>query len=222
MKKLALTFDDGPYGSHEEASGNYTNTALTIIKDFNDQLEAMGKPRIVVTFFMQAAYITKNPATFRRVIEEGHEVANHAWIHFSWIPNKRVFMVSEDRAFEEFEKSHNEFARYGVNTTLFRPPGGHITESLWSRIKTKYPQYRLAGWDYHPEKASTAAFDINFAARGPRRAAVYLLHEKKLGTLTKLKEFLAKEKRRIQEGDLKLVSTSEIISTDYRKGLTFR
>jgi len=222
MKKLALTFDDGPYGGHKDAGGNYTNMALQLIKNFNAQMERMGMPRVVVTFFMQAAYITKNPATFNQVIKDGHEIANHAWIHYQWIPSKNIFMVSEDQAFEEFQKSHEEFAKYGVKTTQFRPPGGHITESLWARIKQRYPQYCLAGWDYHPEKGTAAAFDINFAHRGPRDAAVYLMHEKKPGTLTKLKEFLVREKLKIQKGEFRLVSSSEIIRTDYWKGLTIR
>ncbi len=220
MKKIALTFDDGPYGSHQDAGGNYTNTALQVVHNFNAQLKAVGGPQITVTFFMQAAYIAKNPATFNKVIEEGHEIANHAWIHQGWIPNKKVFMVSENEAFAEFQKSHDEFAKYGVETTLFRPPGGHITQSLWTRIKRQYPQYRLAGWDYHPEKRWAVAFDSKFASRGPRNAAVYLLHEKKAGTIPKIKAFLAKEKRQIQSGSLRLVNSSEIIDTDYPRGLT--
>ncbi|MGB7086944.1 MAG: polysaccharide deacetylase family protein, partial [Phormidesmis sp.] len=75
---------------------------------------------------------------------DGHEVANHAWIHDGWIPHRNVFMVPEDRAFAEFQKAHDEFAKYGVETTLFRPPCGRITESLWARIQQQYPQYRLA------------------------------------------------------------------------------
>ena len=222
MKKIALTFDDGPYGRHtdKDAGGNYTNAALQIFRNFNAQLRAIGRPPIVVTFYMQAAYITKNPSTFNQVIKDGHEIANHAWIHHSWIPDKTVFMVPEDHAFSEFQRSHDEFAKYGVETTLFRPPGGHITESLWTRIKQQYPQYCLAGWDYHPEKDSPATFDINFASQGPRDAAVYLMHEKKKGTLSKIKSFLSREKLRIQGGDFKLVGSSEIIYTDYRTGLT--
>ncbi|MGB3293002.1 MAG: polysaccharide deacetylase family protein [Phormidesmis sp.] len=187
MKKIALTFDDGPYGKHKDkdAGGNYTNAALQIFRNFNAQLRAIGQPPIVVTFYMQAAYITKNPSTFNQVIQDGHEIANHAWIHDGWIPNKNVFMVSENQAFREFQKAHNEFAKYRVETTLFRPLCGRITESLWAQIQQQYPQYRLAGWDYHPEKDSPAAFDIDFANRGPRDAAVYLLHEKKEGTLPK-------------------------------------
>lgn len=222
MKKLALTFDDGPYGGHRDAGGNYTNMALQIIRNHNAQLKAMGRSPMAVTFYMQAAYITKNPATFKQVKADGHEIANHAWIHYGWIPDKTVFMAPEEQAFSEFQKSHNEFVRYGVEPTLFRPPGGRITESLWARIKRQYPKYRLAGWDYHPEKATAAAFDINFAAKGPEHAAVYLLHEKKTGTLAKLKEFLARERRRIQQGDLRLVKSSDIIQSDYWKGLTVR
>ena len=222
MKKLALTFDDGPYGSHQDAGGNYTNAALQMFRSFNTQLKALGKSPIVVTFYMQAAYITKNPSTFNQVIKDGHEIANHSWIHDGWIPNENIFMVSEDQAFAEFQKAHDEFAKYGVGTTLFRPPCGHITESLWRRIKQRYPQYCLAGWDYHPEKGLPNAFDINFASRGPRNAAVYLLHEKKKGTLTQIRAFLAREKQQIQRGAFKLVGSSEIIYADYPAGLTIR
>lgn len=122
MKKIAFTFDDDPYGGHKDAGGNYTNAALQLFKNFNAQLKAMGRPPMVATFYMQAAYISKNSSTFNQVIKDGHEVANHAWIHYGWIPNKNTFIVAEDKAFTEFQRAHNEFAKYGVSATLFRLP----------------------------------------------------------------------------------------------------
>jgi peptidoglycan-N-acetylglucosamine deacetylase len=64
LKVLALTFDDGP-------DYNYTPRILDILKANN----------VKATFFVVGTQIEKCPATFKRMIKEGHEIGSHGYQH---------------------------------------------------------------------------------------------------------------------------------------------
>ena len=61
---VALTFDDGP-------SPPYTEQLLDVL----------AKRDVKATFFMIGNRIERHPETVRRVIAEGHQVANHSYSH---------------------------------------------------------------------------------------------------------------------------------------------
>ena len=61
---VALTFDDGP-------SPPYTEQLL----------DGLAKHDVKATFFMIGNRIERHPETVRRVIAEGHQVANHSYSH---------------------------------------------------------------------------------------------------------------------------------------------
>jgi len=63
-KMIALTFDDGP-------SPTFTPQILDILK----------KNKVKGTFFMIAREAEKYPDIVRRLVSEGHEIANHTYNH---------------------------------------------------------------------------------------------------------------------------------------------
>ncbi|RJQ17687.1 MAG: polysaccharide deacetylase family protein [Nitrospiraceae bacterium] len=65
-KKIALTFDDGPFPEK-------TDNILDILRRHD----------IKATFFMIGSAIESNKDLFRKIIDEGHEIGNHFYNHRS-------------------------------------------------------------------------------------------------------------------------------------------
>ena len=103
-KQVALTFDDGP---HPE---------FTI-----ELLDLFNKEGIKATFFVTGNNIENNKNIIRRMIKEGHELANHSYSHKNLIFKKKSFIK------EEIDKTDNLLREIGVKgEILFRPPFGRI------------------------------------------------------------------------------------------------
>jgi len=96
----ALTFDDGP--------GPYTAALL-------DLLEERG---IVATFFVVGHNAERRPALIRRMLAEGHEVANHSYSH----PDLR--RLKAENQFLEMKKTQDLLQSLGAEVRYFRPPYG--------------------------------------------------------------------------------------------------
>ncbi|WP_332698841.1 polysaccharide deacetylase family protein [Halalkalibacter lacteus] len=106
-KLVALTFDDGP-------ESRYTPQILDILK-------AKGAP---ATFFVMGKQIRQFPEEMKRIVNEGHGIANHTWNH----PDLRRVWSSKVR--EEIQSTQAEMAKVvGKKPDLFRPPFGAYTKS---------------------------------------------------------------------------------------------
>ena len=62
-RRVALTFDDGP--------SPYTRQVLSILR----------QKKVKGTFFVIGSAVASNPATARKIVAEGHEIANHSYSH---------------------------------------------------------------------------------------------------------------------------------------------
>ncbi|MDQ0255126.1 peptidoglycan/xylan/chitin deacetylase (PgdA/CDA1 family) [Evansella vedderi] len=106
-KLVALTFDDGP-------EAHYTPQILDILKE-------KGVP---ATFFVMGKQVKKFPDMMRRIVEEGHGLANHTYTHPS-LPT-----ISTSEVIKEIRTTEQEIERtVGRRPDLFRPPFGAVT---WS------------------------------------------------------------------------------------------
>ena len=98
--KVVLTFDDGP---DEE----WTPKILDILK-------ANG---VKATFFILGREAEDHPELVRRIVDEGHEIGNHSFLH----PN--LAEVSDARIRVELNATQRLVESItGKSTTLFRPP----------------------------------------------------------------------------------------------------
>ena len=100
-KQIALTFDDGP--------STYTRQVLSILR----RKKAKG------TFFVIGSAVSANPSTARRIVAEGHEIANHSYSH-PILPS-----ASELRRTSRVVRDVTRF-----KPCLFRPPYGAIDGRL--------------------------------------------------------------------------------------------
>ena len=105
---LALTFDDGPHGS-------LTPRLLDILAQRN----------VKATFYVIGRNVETYPEIARRIVEEGHEIANHTWSHpaLSGLP--------ADRVAEELRRTHEVVLQTtGVRMTNLRPPYGAYNDRV--------------------------------------------------------------------------------------------
>ncbi len=106
VKKIALTFDDGP-------DEYFTPAILDVLKEHN----------VKATFFVIGLRAKAHPALVSRMIKEGHIVGNHSYNH----ANLPRLSVSK---FESEIESTQQILRgiIGYTPKLIRPPYGAISE----------------------------------------------------------------------------------------------
>jgi peptidoglycan/xylan/chitin deacetylase (PgdA/CDA1 family) len=127
-KAIALTFDDGPWPK-------YTQQILEILK----------KEDVKGTFFWIGRNVNAFPEIALQVVAEGHEIGNHTWSH-SYRKMSEVLAADEIDDTAAIIESTTK-----VKTTLFRPPGGILTNGpagyalshkytvlMWSADSTDY------------------------------------------------------------------------------------
>lgn len=120
-KAIALTFDDGPVPE-------WTPQILDILK----------KNNIKATFFMLGRNLQNNPELGKKVVAEGHAVANHTWHH--WYHK----MDAVTAAKEIDDTTALIYKVTGVKTSIFRPPGGFLNNGVVDYAKKK--NYFIAMW----------------------------------------------------------------------------
>ena len=110
-KVVTLTFDDGP----DELM---TPKVLDVLKRYD----------IKAVFFLIGEKVDKNPDIVRRIVEEGHIVANHTYSHSGLFP-----LSGKGKVMHELQKCgesiKNAIGRYPL---LFRPPFG-VTNPIIGR-----------------------------------------------------------------------------------------
>jgi peptidoglycan/xylan/chitin deacetylase (PgdA/CDA1 family) len=107
-KKVALTFDDGP--------SSYTRQILSILRD----------KKAKATFFVIGSSVAADPSTARKVVADGHEIANHSYSH-PILPS----------AYELRRTTRIIRETTGFRPCSFRPPYGAIDGRLAADAKAQ-------------------------------------------------------------------------------------
>ena len=156
-EKITLTFDQG-------YENGYTAKILDTLKEKN----------VKAIFFLVQDYAERNPELVRRMIDEGHIIANHSVNH------KSMPTLAPDSARGEIMGMHDHIKEnFGVEMTLFRPPMGEFSEQSLAvtsdcGYKTMLWSFAYADWDVddQPDPAESLEKLKNAAHPG----AIYLLH----------------------------------------------
>jgi len=99
-----FTFDDGPDSS-------VTGRILDILDRHNAR----------ATFFVAGSRVSSYPAVTRRIVDEGHAIANHSWSH------PELTSLSDAAVRSQFELTNDVVARItGARPTCYRPPYGAV------------------------------------------------------------------------------------------------
>ena len=104
---VALTFDDGPDPA-------YTGMILKILKEKN----------VKATFFCVGNKLKKYPKVAKRIINEGHTIANHSTDH------SNIAKKSFKDAYINIMRTESIIdSMFGSSQKLFRPPWGKIAKA---------------------------------------------------------------------------------------------
>ncbi|MEA5528332.1 polysaccharide deacetylase family protein [Dolichospermum sp. UHCC 0684] len=153
-KVIALTFDDGPWPSS-------TAKVLDILK----------KNNIKGTFFVVGQNVKNYPDLTKRVVAEGHIIANHTWHH--WYHH----MNAQAAAYEVANTTDIIYKTTGIKTSLFRPPGGNMRNGVAAYAKSN--KYAVIMWSSDSMDYSRPGVPrlINNIFREAKPGGIVLMHD---------------------------------------------
>lgn len=158
QKLVALTFDDGPYGTS-------TRQILDILKE----------KKVPATFFVLGMNVEKFPEEAKRIVQEGHLIGNHTYNHSMALPNLTAvkFALDLDKTERIIETAT------GQHAVWFRPPYGTLSDAMRAQLKKE--GFLTALWNIDPEdwnyeKSPTKAIVANVLAH-LKPDAIILMHD---------------------------------------------
>ncbi|ROR23917.1 peptidoglycan-N-acetylmuramic acid deacetylase [Mobilisporobacter senegalensis] len=174
-KVIYLTFDAG-----------YENGYTAAI------LDALKKHDVHVTFFLVGNFINTSPDLVKRMIEEGHHVANHTYNH----PNmSRISsMDSFRKEIEDLEKAYEETTGEKMSK-FYRPPQGkYSVDNLKMAKELGYKTFfwSLAYVDWYNDKQPTKEEAFKKLLGRIHPGAIVLLHSTSKTNSEILDELLTK------------------------------
>ena len=154
--RFALTFDDGP--------GPSTPAVLDALREADAH----------ATFFVLGRQVERHPEVVRRIVAEGHELANHGYDHGILLFRNPAY-VQEQLA--RTEHAVNAAAGHDALTRMFRAPHGY--RSPVTAIAARRAGYRLAGWSAGVFDSVQPGADViaDRACRALVPGGVLLLHD---------------------------------------------
>lgn len=117
QKTVYLTFDDGPIPE-------VTPWVLDLLDHYN----------IKATFFCVGDNVRKYPDLYRLLLEKGHLTGNHTFNHVQGWKNRTSFLLKNAAK-----------ARELIDSTLFRPPHGHMR--VPQNLALQQAGYNVIMWD---------------------------------------------------------------------------
>lgn len=153
-KVIALTFDDGPWPKT-------TEQVLEILKQQN----------IKATFFWVGEMVQNYPQIAQKVIADGHAIGNHTWHHWFRKMNETTAASEINRTAAIIYKTT------GVETSLFRPPGGILNNGVAEYAKKN--KYGVAMWsadsvDYRRPSVPSLIHNV---LRNAQPGGIVLMHD---------------------------------------------
>lgn len=123
LRKVALTFDDGP-------DAHYTSRILDILKTED----------VLATFFVLGEYVERYPELVKRIFGEGHLIANHSRTHgdLALLTNDEIIALELDPTSQLIENLT------GYYPMMMRPPYGSLRPDSVNFLKET--GWRIVRW----------------------------------------------------------------------------
>ncbi len=185
----ALTFDDGPHTTN-------TPRLLDILK----------KRNVRATFYVVGQNVANYPDIARRIVDEGHEIANHSWSH-PWFTK-----MSDNAVRSQLQRTHDIIRETtGVEPRNMRPPYGAISsrQKVWIHSEFGYPtiMWSLDPLDWKNRNAGVVSSRI---LSQTQPGAIILAHDIHATTVAAMPTVIDG----LLERGYRLVTVSELIAFD--------
>lgn len=154
---VALTFDDGP--------SEYTGRFLALLEHF----------RVPATFFVVGTQVEQFSELVRLEFDAGMAVGNHSWSHpwrtpFAALPRGQIL--------EEVVRGDQALHRLGIDSVLFRPPGGTVSSFVLRAAAARGERVVLWSVDSRDWVAGETADEIANRVLGSVEAgSIVLMHD---------------------------------------------
>ena len=178
----------GPHDAPRVALTFHTNGDLGLVQQLLDTLSAR---HVVVTTFIVGEWLDANPTFAKKIVDGGHELANHTYTHPSFLS------LSEDAMRDEIVRCRDVITRLtGAPPTFFRPSGTDDGTAQPSQVvldiagAAGYPT--VLGFDVDPldyqDPGAAAVTQRTLAAVG--RGSIASLHFGHAGTVAAMPAIL--------------------------------
>jgi len=189
--KTSLTFDDGPDPE--------TTPAV---------LSVLAKHEIKAAFFCIGEKVSQTPDLARRIVAEGHIIANHTFHHFWWMNFLRCKRLRQEMA-EAQDKIRNST---GKTPAFFRPPAGLTNPHLGRALRQN--GLSCIGWDVRTfDTRRNNAQVVKSITRKTRDGSVILLHDAGK-TSQDMKELLEAVITALKDGGFTFAALDNLLELD--------
>ncbi len=152
-KVLYLTFDDGPIP-------DVTEYVIDTLKNYG----------IKATFFCVGDNVRKHPGVFRKLLEDGHQVANHTQNHLNGKKNDLNEYLKNVDTCDDYLGAHNP-------SKLFRPPYGMLSRGQRKQLAKTHEivMWEVLSGDFHPKISKEKC--LKKSIQNTRRGSIVLFHD---------------------------------------------
>lgn len=152
VKRVALTFDDGP---HPEV----TPRILNILDTYHAK----------ATFFMLGTRVQYYPEIVQNIVAHGHEIGNHTWDH------PILTTLKSEQILNEYNKTSQEiFHATGQYPTVFRPPYGATNDFVEQQLPIDSTLWTIDSLDWKHRNAQQL---VQIATNSMHNNAIILMHD---------------------------------------------
>ncbi|MBL4745642.1 MAG: polysaccharide deacetylase family protein [Flavobacteriaceae bacterium] len=168
-REIYITFDDGPHP-------DFTPKILALLERYNAK----------ATFFCIGKNIEKHPDVFLEIIQQGHLIGNHSYLH-----SNNYGFLSTKAVEEDIVKTQQIIARLtGCENKLFRPPFGVTNPNIARAVKKinlKTIGWSIRSYDTIAKSPEMVTEKIN---KKIKSGAIILLHDTSQLTVEVLEQLL--------------------------------
>ncbi len=190
-KMLALTFDDGPSA--------HTDRLLDLFAKYG------GKG----TFFVVGNLIDRCPDTVKRIVNEGHEVANHGWDH------RQLTNLGPQEIKDQIMMTRAKiYDVAGVDSLIMRPPYGSCDNSVkevGKELGISFVNWSVDTLDWKTKNADSIYDEI---IKSSNNGSIILCHDLHKTTVDAMERVIPKL---IADG-YELVTVSELLGSNIEPG----
>lgn len=182
---VALTFDDGP-------NPKTTPQVLDTLKKYHAK----------ATFFILGQNIAGNEELIKRMVAEGHQVANHSWSHPNFVN------LSPEQVKHEVEQTQSALEQItGHRPLMVRPPYGSVNKTVMAAMGLPAMYWSVDSLDW---KSRNATAILGVIKANTRPGSIILMHDIHQPTADSLESVL----QYLQEKGMSTGTLSDMLGTN--------